>query len=85
MCGFSGLPKFRQFVRPSGSAPAQARFAVHSSTASTVPVYGSQATRRPEPSIETAIPRGDCGSASTAASACSGRRTVRDCTMQSYC
>ena len=25
------------------------------------------------------------GSASTAASACSGRRTVRDCTMQSYC
>ena len=84
MCGFSGLPKFRQFVRPSGSAPAQARFAVHSSTASTVPVYGSHATRRPEPSIETAIAPPP-GSESTAASACSGRRTVRDCTMQSYC
>ena len=27
MCGFSGLPKFRQLVRPSGSAPTQARFA----------------------------------------------------------
>ena len=25
MCGFSGLPKFRQLVRPSGSAPTQAR------------------------------------------------------------
>ena len=28
--GFSGLPKFRQFVTPSGSAPTQARFAAHS-------------------------------------------------------
>ena len=37
MCGFSGLPKLRLFVVPSGSAPAQARLAAHSSTASTVP------------------------------------------------
>ena len=37
MCGFSGLPKFRLLVVPSGSAPAQARFDAHSSTASTVP------------------------------------------------
>ena len=57
---------------------------MHSSTASTVPVYGSQATRRPEPSIDTAIALPP-GIESTAASACSGRRTVRDCTMQSYC
>ena len=55
MCGFSGLPKFRQLVRPSGSAPAQARLAEHSSTASTAPRYGSTATRRPLPSIETAM------------------------------
>src|SRR3954464_9611778 len=73
MCGFSGLPKFRQLVSPSGSAPTQARFAAHSSTASTAPRYGSQATRRPLPSIETAIAPSP-GSLSTAASASSGRR-----------
>ena len=85
MCGFSGLPKLRQLVRPSGSAPTQARLAAHSSTASTAPRYGSQATRRPLPSIETAIARAVGRARSTAASACSGRRTVRDCTTQSYC
>ena len=56
-CGFSGLPKLRQLVRPSGSAPTQARFAAHSQTASAAPMYGSQATRRPLPSIETASAR----------------------------
>ena len=55
-CGFSGLPKFRQFVSPSGSAPTQARLAAHSYTASAAPARGSQATRRPLPSIETAMP-----------------------------
>ena len=40
MCGFSGLPKLRQLVRPSGSAPTHARLRAHSSTASTAPVYG---------------------------------------------
>jgi hypothetical protein len=84
MCGFSGLPKFRQLVRPSGSAPVQARLAEHSSTASTAPRYGSIATRRPLPSIETAIAP-PCSSISTAASAASGRLTVREPTMQSYC
>jgi hypothetical protein len=87
MWGFSGLPKFRQFVRPSGSAPTQARLRAHSSTASTVPVYGSQATRRPLQSIETArapVPPSQ-SSASTAASAASGRRTVREPTIGSYC
>src|SRR3954452_13200858 len=55
MCGFSGLPKLRQLVSPSGSAPTQARLAEHSSTASTAPRYGSAATRRPLPSIATAM------------------------------
>src|SRR4051795_6013576 len=53
MCGFSGLPKFRQLVRPSGSAPVQARLAEHSSTASTAPRYGSTAPRRPLAVIAT--------------------------------
>ena len=83
--GFSGLPKLRQLVRPSGSAPTQARFWAHSSTASTAPACGSQATRRPLPSIETAIARPDSGSIRTAASAASGRRTVREPTTESYC
>src|SRR4051794_11543284 len=139
MCGFSGLPKLRQLVRPSGSAPTQARLAEHSTTASTAPRYGSAATRRPLPSMATAIagraPDGSLdgesaggaagepggaaplaageplaagaaptagaasaarepptagaaarvGSSSTAASAASGRRTVRDPTIESYC
>jgi hypothetical protein len=98
MCPFSGLPKLRLFVVPNGSAPTHARFAAHSSTASTVPVYGSAATRRPLQSMLTAsagIGRSSPGalasesesrsSASTAASACPGRRTVRDWTIASYC
>jgi len=86
MCGFSGFPKFRQLVRPSGSAPTQARFAAHSSTASIAPVYGSAATRRPLPSIETPMAGGwDPFNMRTAASDCSGRRAVREPTMQSYC
>ena len=87
MCGFSGFPKLRQFVSPSGSAPTHARFRAHSSTASTAPAYGSHATRRPLPSIDTAIaPDPPSGSSmSTAASASSGRRVVREPTSQSYC
>ena len=85
-CGFSGFPKFRQFVRPSGSAPTQARLAAHSYTASAAPRRGSHATRRPLPSIETAI----AGVAPRAQRehgriGLSGRRTVRDWTIGSYC
>src|SRR4051812_21614633 len=83
--GFSGLPKLRQLVRPRGSAPTQARFWAHSSTASTAPAYGSQATRRPLPSIATAIARSDSGIINTAASADSGLRAVREPTTESYC
>ena len=59
-------------MSPSGSAPTQARFWAHSSTASTVPAYGSQATRRPLPSIETAIDAPASCRCSTAASASLG-------------
>src|SRR3954466_5327173 len=101
MCGFSGLPKLRQLVSPSGSAPTQARLAEHSSTASTAPRYGSAATRRPLPRLAPAIagraPSASSGyrtvsgsaspdgSSSTAASADSGRRPVREPTIESYC
>src|SRR4051812_18121586 len=101
MCGFSGLPKLRQLVSPSGSAPTQARFAEHSSTVSTAPRWGSAAPGGPLPSIAPAIggrapsasdgyrtvngSASPDGSSSTAASAASGRRTVREPTIESYC
>src|SRR5437660_9237179 len=87
MCGFSGFPKLRQFVSPSGVAPTHARLRAHSNTASTAPVYGSHATRRPLPSIDVAIdavpPSG--ASVSTAASDAPARRALRDPTIESYC
>ena len=38
--GFSGFPKLRQLVSPSGRAPTQARLAAHSYTASAAPARG---------------------------------------------
>ena len=104
MCGFSGLPKFRQLVSPSGSAPTQARLAEHSSDGldrAAVRVGGDAAAvavdrhrdrgpgavarrRRVERRRRSALD-GASGSSSTAASACSGRRTVREPTIESYC
>ena len=55
--GFSGLPKLRQSVSPSGSPPAQATLRAASSTASAPPVRGSSRAIRPWPSSETASPR----------------------------
>ena len=80
--GFSGLPKLRQSVIPSGSPPAQATLRAASRTASAPPVNGSSAPIRPVPSSVTARPRYDGRSRSTAASR-PGRRTVRDCTSWS--
>ena len=40
--GRSGLPKFRQSVRPSGSPPTQETLRAHSATASRAPSYGSR-------------------------------------------
>ena len=78
-CGFSGLPKFRQLVSPSGSAPTQARLAAHSNTASAAP-RARVARDAPAVAVDRDRDRATpSGSASTAASACSGRRTVRDC------
>ena len=43
--GRSGLPKFRQSVRPSGSPPTQETFRAHSATASRAPSNGSRYTK----------------------------------------
>ena len=48
--GSSGFPKLRPSVTPSGTAPAQARFAAHSATARRAPRYGSSAHTAPLPS-----------------------------------
>ena len=80
MCGFSGLPKLRQLVSPSGSAPTQAR------------LRRTRAPPRPRPSTDRRRRAGRCRRSrprsrpcrrrgrgdSTAASAASGRRTVRE-------
>jgi hypothetical protein len=80
--GFSGFPKLRQSVMPSGSPPAHATFRAASSTASAPPVKGSRRAIRPWPSRLTASPRCEGRRRSTAASS-PGRRTVRDPTSWS--
>ena len=80
--GFSGLPKLRQSVKPIGSPPAHATLRAASRTASAPPVNGSSEPTRPVPSSDSASPRHDGRSRSTAASR-PGLRTVRDCTSWS--
>ena len=53
---FSGFPKLRQSVKPSGSAPVQARLRAASRTASAPPVNGSSDAIRPWPSRVTRKP-----------------------------
>ena len=48
--GFSGLPKFRQSVKPIGSPPTQATLRAASRTATAPPVKGSSDPMRPVPS-----------------------------------
>src|SRR5258708_3958588 len=50
MCGFSGLPKFRQFVAATGVAPEHAAFRAASATACIAEscVFGSYARRGDE-------------------------------------
>ena len=55
--GCSGLPKLRQFTRPSGSAPTQARFITDSATTAAVPERGSRRHQRWLPSVVRASPR----------------------------
>ncbi len=42
MCGFSGLPKFRQLVAATGVAPVQATLRAASATACIAPSLGSR-------------------------------------------
>ena len=54
--GFSGLPKLRQSVKPSGSPPAQATLRAASRIASAPPVNGSSEPTRPVPSSVSGEP-----------------------------
>ena len=42
MCGFSGLPKFRQLVAATGVAPEHATLRAASATACIAPSFGSR-------------------------------------------
>ncbi len=57
--GFSGFPKLRQSVKPSGSPPAQATLRAASRTASAPPTKGSSRAIRPCPSRDSARPRSE--------------------------
>src|ERR1017187_9101831 len=59
MCGFSGLPKFRQLVAATGVAPVQATLRAASATACIAPSLGSSQHQRPLPARAIAKPR--CG------------------------
>ena len=56
--GFSGFPKFRQSVMPSGSAPVHATLRAASATVALPPSYGSSATSRLLQSTLTASAKG---------------------------
>src|SRR6476659_9049682 len=82
--GFSGLPKFRQFVAATGVAPVQETFRADSATACIAPSFGSSQHQRPLPSRAIARARFDPLMRINPASA-PGPSTVFDCTMESYC
>src|SRR4029077_10311174 len=82
--GFSGLPKFRQFVAATGVAPVQETFRADSATACIAPSLGSSQHQRPLPSSAIARARFDPFIRINPASA-PGPSTVFDCTMESYC
>src|SRR5215471_15242329 len=82
--GFSGLPKFRQFVAATGTAPVQATLRADSATACMAPSFGSSQHHQPFPSSDIAraflVPLIRMRPASAP-----GPSTVLDCTMDSYC
>src|SRR5215467_1910922 len=82
--GFSGLPKFRQFVAATGVAPVQETLRAASATACIAPSLGSSQHQRPLPSSAMASARFVPLMRITPASA-PGPSTVFDCTMESYC
>src|SRR5260221_93935 len=84
ICGFSGLPKFRQLVAATGVAPVQDTLRADSATACIAPSFGSSQHQRPLPSSAMARARFDPLMRMSPASA-PGPSTVFDCTMESYC
>src|SRR5260221_14041638 len=82
--GFSGLPKFRQFVAATGVAPVQQTLRADSATACIAPSFGSSQHQRPLPSSAMASARFEPLIRIRPASA-PGPSTVFDCTMESYC
>src|SRR6476661_4698915 len=84
ICGFYGLPKFRQFVAATGVAPVQETLRADSATACIAPSLGSSQHQRPLPSSAMASARFDPLIRISPASA-PGPSTVFDCTMESYC
>src|SRR5229473_4874971 len=84
ICGFSGLPKFRQFVAATGVAPVQETFLADSATACIAPSLGSSQHQRALPSSAIASAREVPLIRMTPASA-PGPSTVLVWTMESYC
>src|SRR5580700_11594348 len=82
--GFSGLPKFRQFVAATGRAPEQATLRAASATACIAPRRGARDPQRPLPSVESASARLVFLSRTTAASPAPGPTRVFVRTMESY-
>src|SRR6202041_612179 len=83
--GFSGLPKFRQFVAAMGRAPVQATLRAASTTACMAPRRGLRKHQRPFPSVDSAIARLVSFRRRTAASPEPGPMRVFVRTMESYC
>src|SRR5882762_4856517 len=88
--GFSGLPKFRQFVAAMGRAPEAATLRAASATACIAPTRGLSWHQRPLPSVESASARFTApvlGSLmrTTAASLAPGPARVFVRTEVSYC
>src|ERR1044071_7327574 len=84
ICGFSGLPKFRQFVAATGLAPVHETWRADSAPACIAPSLGSSQHQRPLPSSAMASARFDPLMRISPASA-PGPSTVFDCTIESYC
>src|SRR5215467_280115 len=82
--GFSGFPKFRQFVAATGVAPVQETLRAASATAWMAPSLGSSQHQRPLPSSDMANARLVPLIRIRPASA-PGPSTVFDCTIDSYC
>src|SRR5580765_3616158 len=88
--GFSGLPKFRQFVAAMGRAPEVATFRAASATACIAPALGLSWHQRPLPSVARASARltpffSDSFMRTIAASLAPGPARVLVRTLVSYC